>query len=49
MLIILVVALSLSAWISYEIYRAPLMNEEEDINDDDDDDDPTTTFWHEKN
>lgn len=42
--IVVTIALIFSAWISYEIYRAPLMKEEEDV-----DDDPTTTFWHEEN
>lgn len=28
-------------WIGWEIYRAPIIKE------DDIDDDPTTTFWHE--
>lgn len=38
--IVLTIALISSAWIAYEMYRAPLIKEEDDI------DDPTTTIWH---
>lgn len=42
--IVITIALIFSAWLAYEMYRAPLIKEEEE----DIDDDPTTTFWHEK-
>ena len=39
--IVITIALVFSAWIAYEMYRAPLIKEEEE-----DIDDPTTTIWH---
>lgn len=43
LIIVITIALLLSAWLAYELYRAPFMDDEGNI-----DDDPTTTFWHEK-
>lgn len=42
LLIIISIALTSSAWLCYEMHRAPLINEKEEEYIDD----PTTTCWH---
>jgi len=38
--IVITIALISSAWLCYEMHRAPLIKDKEEL------DDPTTTSWH---
>jgi uncharacterized protein YpmB len=40
LIIIIIIALITSAWLCYEMYRKPIIDDKENIND------PTDTCWH---
>lgn len=46
--LIIPLAAVIAAWITYELYRAPRMEDENDTFYDDDDE-PTTTLWDDDN